>query len=82
LLLPLLVSFGPGGLPAALNGGVGHQFAMQVLGVVTVAVWSAAASYVIIKLAALTVGLRVTRDEEIQGLDYASHGETAYHVGS
>jgi len=82
LLLPFLVSFGPGGLPAALNGGAGHQFAMQALGVVTVAVWSAAASYAILKLVGLTVGLRVTRDEEIQGLDYASHGETAYHVGS
>ena len=80
LLLPLLVSFGPGGLPAALHGGVGHQFAMQALGVVTVAVWSAAASYAILKLAAFSVGLRVDRDAEIQGLDFASHGETAYNI--
>ena len=82
LLLPILVSFGPGGVPAALHGGVGHQFAMQGLGVIAVGVWSAAASYAILKVAALTVGLRVAREEEIQGLDYASHGETAYNTGT
>ena len=82
LLLPLVAGFGPGGLPAAMHGGIGHQFAMQLLGVVTVGVWSGAASYAIIKFAQLTVGLRVDREDEIQGLDFASHGEAAYHSGA
>jgi Amt family ammonium transporter len=82
LLLPFVAGFGPGGLPSALHGGIGHQFAMQALGVVSVGVWSAAASYAILKLAKFTVGLRVDREDEIQGLDFSSHGETAYHTGA
>jgi Amt family ammonium transporter len=82
LLLPFLAGFGPGGLPGAMHDGVFHQFLMQLLGVVTVGVWSAAASYAILKLAQATVGLRVDRESEIQGLDFSSHGETAYHTNA
>ncbi len=81
LLLPFMALLGSGGLPEALHGGVLHQFGVQLLGVVTVGVWSAAASYGIIKLAQASVGLRVEREAEIQGLDFVSHGETAYHTG-
>ncbi len=82
LLLPFAALVGSGGLPSALHGGAIHQFGMQALGVVSVAVWSAAASYAIIKLAKFTVGLRVDKEEEIQGLDFSSHGEAAYHTGA
>jgi Amt family ammonium transporter len=44
-----------------------------------VSLWSAAASYGLVKLTDAVVGLRVSRDDEIQGLDFASHGESAYH---
>ncbi len=79
LLLPFAALVGVGGLPEALHGGAGHQFAIQALGVACAAVWSAAASYAILKFAQFTVGLRVDREAEIQGLDFSSHGEVAYH---
>ena len=56
------------------------QFTVQGTGVVAVALWSVAATFVITKLVALLVGLRVDRDSETQGLDFAAHGETGYHV--
>jgi Amt family ammonium transporter len=79
LLLPVAAVIGAGGLPSALHGGVGPQFGIQLLGVAIVSVWSAAASYGLVKLTDAVVGLRVSRDDEIQGLDFASHGESAYH---
>ena len=42
-------------------------------------VWSGVVSYVLFKLVAIVVGLRVTEEEERIGLDISSHGETAYN---
>jgi ammonium transporter, Amt family len=42
-------------------------------------VWSALVAFIAYKIADLTIGLRVAEDEEREGLDIASHGETAYH---
>jgi Amt family ammonium transporter len=78
LLLPFLVSLGSGGVSLARS--VGEQFTVQATGVVSVALWSAAATFLITKLAALLVGLRVDKDSETQGLDFAAHGESGYHV--
>jgi Amt family ammonium transporter len=36
-------------------------------------------SYIAYKLVDLVIGLRVTEEEEREGLDISSHGETAYH---
>jgi ammonium transporter, Amt family len=82
LLLPFLVGIGAGGVPAALHGTAMAQFGIQLEGVVSVALWSAFASFVILKIAAFTTGLRVTREEEIQGLDFSSHGETGYNLNT
>lgn len=82
LLLPLVIAIGAGGTPDLMHGTQWHQFAMQLLGVASVAIWSAAATFFIVKLASLAVGLRVTREEEIQGLDFASHGETGYNLNT
>jgi len=78
LSLPFLAGLGVGG--AALHHPVGAQFLVQAEGVVAVAVWSAAATFVITKFTGMIVGLRVDRDHEIQGLDFSSHGETGYHT--
>ncbi|MBI5783827.1 MAG: ammonia channel protein, partial [Rhodocyclales bacterium] len=42
-------------------------------------VWTAVAAFVSFKIADIIVGLRVTEDEEREGLDITSHGESAYH---
>lgn len=78
LALPFLSGLGVGG--AELHHAVGAQFLVQVEGVAAAAAWSAAATCIIAWLAGLLVGLRVDRDHEIQGLDFASHGETGYHT--
>jgi Amt family ammonium transporter len=82
LLLPFVITLGAGGTPELMHGTQWQQFGIQVLGVVSVAAWSAFASFVIIKIAKFTSGLRVAREEEIQGLDFASHGETGYNLNA
>jgi Amt family ammonium transporter len=46
---------------------------------ITTIVWSGVVSYIAYKLVDLVIGLRVTEEEEREGLDISSHGETAYH---
>ena len=41
-------------------------------------VWSGVVSLIAYKLVDLTIGLRVSEDEEREGLDITAHGETAY----
>ena len=55
------------------------QYAWQVLGILVAAVWSAVLTYLIVKAAGrLTHGIRVADEDEIVGLDLATHGEQAY----
>jgi Amt family ammonium transporter len=44
-----------------------------------VVLWSGLVSLVAFKLVDIVIGLRVPEDEEREGLDLTSHGETAYH---
>jgi Amt family ammonium transporter len=78
LLLPFVALVGAGG--GTLNHPVSEQFTVQAIGVVAAAVFSAVATFVITKLADMLVGLRVDREHETQGLDFASHGDTGYHI--
>ena len=55
------------------------QVISQLWGVGTVVVWSGVVSLVAYKLVDIVIGLRVPEDEEREGLDLTSHGETAYH---
>ena len=55
------------------------QLFVQAEGVVITMVWSAVVAYVTFKIVDMLVGLRVTEEEEREGLDIASHGESAYH---
>jgi Amt family ammonium transporter len=43
-------------------------------------VWSGVVSFAILMLLKHTIGLRVTQDEEREGLDTVSHGERAYSL--
>ena len=78
LALPLVALVGVAG--GHLNHAPLQQFTVQAIGVAAVAVFSGVATFLITKLADLTVGLRVDREHETQGLDYATHGETGYHT--
>jgi Amt family ammonium transporter len=54
------------------------QFVIQAKGVGVTIVWSGVVAFIAYKLVDLTIGLRVTEEEEREGLDITSHGETAY----
>ncbi|MBS1199221.1 MAG: amt [Proteobacteria bacterium] len=58
---------------------MGAQLVSQLWGVGTAIVWSGVVSFIAYKLVDLVVGLRVPEEEEREGLDLTSHGESAYH---
>ena len=58
----------------------GHQFYVQMVGVLTVAILSGVVTWVIAKTISATVGLRVSEEEEIDGLDISAHGERGYDL--
>ncbi len=55
------------------------QVTSQLWGVGMVVIWSGAVAFICYKIVDMTVGLRVPEDEEREGLDITSHGESAYH---
>ena len=56
------------------QGGGFKYFLVQLLGVIAVAAWSICTSFILFKTIKATIGLRVTREEEIRGLDIEEHG--------
>ena len=56
------------------------QLISQLWGVGTTVVWSGLVSVVAYKLVDMVIGLRVPEEEEREGLDITSHGESAYHI--
>ncbi|NQX71056.1 ammonium transporter [Paenibacillus alba] len=66
------------GTAGLFYGGGFSLLGVQALGLVTVCVWGFAITWGCLKLINLIVPLRVTRDEELVGLDVGSHGVPAY----
>ncbi|WNR43557.1 ammonium transporter [Paenibacillus roseipurpureus] len=66
------------GTAGLFYGGGFHLFGVQALGLVTVCIWGFALTWVCLKLIKKMVPLRVSRDEELVGLDVGSHGMPAY----
>jgi Amt family ammonium transporter len=67
-------------------GGIGvdgytmaGQVWIQFVGVVITIVWCGVVSFILYKLVDMLVGLRVTPEDEREGLDLADHGERAYN---
>ena len=67
-----------GGTGAA-DFSMGAQVWIQIKSVLFTIVWSGVVAFIAFKIADLTVGIRVTEEEEREGLDISSHGETAYN---
>ncbi|HEY7661933.1 MAG TPA: ammonium transporter [Xanthobacteraceae bacterium] len=64
----------PAGAAGLLEGNA-RQLLIQLYGVVVVLVWSGVLTYVLLKVIAFLLPLRVTRQHEIEGLDLTQHGE-------
>src|SRR5512134_2447423 len=58
---------------------IAEQVVVQAKAVGITVVWTVVSAFISFKIADILVGLRVTEDEEREGLDIASHGESAYH---
>ncbi|MDO8845737.1 ammonium transporter [Methylicorpusculum sp.] len=79
LLTGVFAATSMGGLGLAEGVSIFDQVKVQALAVLVTIGWSALFSYLILKVLELTIGLRVTNDEEEQGLDIVMHEETGYH---
>jgi len=58
---------------------IATQLWVQAEGVLITMVWSAVIAYLAYKIVDVVIGLRVSAEDEREGLDITSHGETAYH---
>lgn len=75
---------GPGLVTDWVTAGVGSnpvfdQLIIQAKAVGLTVVWSGVVAFISYKIVDMTIGLRVPEDEEREGLDITSHGETAYN---
>jgi Amt family ammonium transporter len=83
LLTAVFASSGLGvfsGLGLAEGASIGSQFGVQALGAVATLAWCAVATWVILKIVDALTGLRVSPDEETEGLDIVLHDETGYNL--
>lgn len=77
ILVAVFVSKSLGGKGGDLT--MMKQLGVQLFAGVSVAVYTLIISYVILKVLQKTIGLRVSDQDEIGGLDLNSHGESAYN---
>lgn len=62
-----------------LYGGGFHQLGVQAIGVFSVATWAMGATFIVLFILKKTIGLRVTKEEEIDGLDIHEHKTNVYN---
>ena len=79
LLVAVLATDTFSGLGLAEGMSITSQLSVQAMSVGITVIWTAIASYVILKIAGVFGGLRVSDDDEVEGLDIAQHGERGYH---
>lgn len=60
------------------NGGGAAQLGAQAIGVLAYAVWAITLSFIVLGVLKATIGLRVSKEVEIEGLDISEHGSIAY----
>jgi len=80
LLTAVFVEAGLGGAGLPEDVSMVSQLGVQALGVLATLAWSALATFLIIQLVMRTAGLRVSKDDEVRGLDVTAHGESAYNL--
>ena len=69
---------GDGAAIGVFNGGGSAQLVAQLIGGLAYAVWAVALSFIVFGILKETMGLRVTEEEEVAGLDISEHGSIAY----
>jgi len=82
LLVAVLMSEGFGGTGYGDDGSMGGQLVIQIIGIGSVALWSAFGSVILALAVSMIIPMRVSEDEERDGLDIANHGERAWDIES
>jgi ammonium transporter, Amt family len=65
-----------------LYGGGVKLLVLQVVCAVVAIVWSGVATLVVGTLIKVTIGLRLDAEDEVEGIDFVEHGESAYDLGA
>ena len=65
-------------VPGVKGRAEGATVWKQAVGLAGAIAWSAAGTFVVLMICKFTTGLRVARDEEVEGLDYTQHGEAIH----
>ena len=74
----IFVSAGLGGIGYAEGMDMGSQVGVQLTGVIATIAFTASVTFVILKLVDMTLGLRVSDEQETEGLDISQHEERGY----
>ena len=69
-----------GGVGLAEGRSIGEQVAIQFKGVLFTIAYTAIASYIILKVIDIVIGLRVSEESETEGLDISQHDERGYNL--
>lgn len=80
LLAGIFVASQYGGAGLAEGMTIADQFSVQLMAVVAVIIWTAIASYVVLKVIDVICGLRVNDEVERNGLDISEHEEKGYNI--
>ncbi len=70
--------FGGAGLAEGMT--ISSQVGVQIQGVLAVLVWTVVATFIILKVINVIIGIRVDEQDETQGLDVTQHEETGYNM--
>jgi Amt family ammonium transporter len=83
VLLGLLATraVNPAGANGLLTGGGFHFFGLELLAAVVAIGFTFTVTWLLAKAVDLTIGLRVSREDEYSGLDLTQHAESAYSLG-
>ncbi|HXR58548.1 MAG TPA: ammonium transporter [Burkholderiales bacterium] len=76
----IFVSATFGGAGYAEKMTMGDQVMVQIVGILAIGAWSAIATWVLLKLCNASTGMRVTSDQETEGLDTVLHNEKGYNL--
>ncbi len=78
LLTGVFATVALGGSGFTLQKSVGAQVGVQALGVLATIAWCGLVTWILLKVLDATLGLRVSEEQESEGLDLAQHGERGY----
>ncbi len=80
MLAGVFVAKNLGGIGYAEGMTMASQLGVQATGVIATAVWCGVITWVLLKVLDATIGIRVTPEQEIEGLDIAEHEERGYII--